>query len=304
MRQPKKTTSPARGRDNIVKFDIKTDGTLLEAARAALPDHTATKVKSLLKHHQFAVDGMPSSQFDRPVRAGDVLEVNFTRSFEVFSHPRIRMVYEDNDIMVVDKGYGLLSTASGKERDETVYGVLRRYVRRRNEHARVYVVHRLDRDTSGLMLLARNAKAREMLVKQWKDLVGQRSYVAVVEGQMEHKHGEVRNYLADDENNYEVYVTDNPKEGQLAVTRYVTRYVGTRYSLVELEMRTGRKNQIRVHMKSLGHPVSGDRKYGGHPNRIKRLALHATLLRLTHPITGKQLVFESPIPEGFELMVK
>ena len=153
MRQPS-NHRPGRSRhaDNVQKFKVKADAPLLEAAAAVLPDHKPTKLKSMLKHHQFAINGSPTSQFNQPVKAGDELWVNFDGSFHVFSHPRIKLVYEDADMMVVDKGYGVLSTAAGNNiKDETVYNVLRKYVKLRSEHARVYMVHRLDRDTSGLM---------------------------------------------------------------------------------------------------------------------------------------------------------
>ena len=126
----------------------------------------------MLKHHQFAINGSPTSQFNQPVKAGDELWVNFDGSFHVFSHPRIKLVYEDADMMVVDKGYGVLSTAAGNNiKDETVYNVLRKYVKLRSEHARVYMVHRLDRDTSGLMIVARTAKAREKFLTEWATIV-------------------------------------------------------------------------------------------------------------------------------------
>lgn len=142
MRQPSNNKPRRRRVDNIQKFTVKADAPLLEAVAAVLKDHKPTKLKSMLRHHQFAVNGTPSSQFDRPVNAGDELWVNFDGSFHVFTHPKLKLVYEDEDIMVVDKAYGMLSTAAGNNiKDETVYNVLRKYVKLRSEHARVYMVH-------------------------------------------------------------------------------------------------------------------------------------------------------------------
>lgn len=297
---------PRRGpaTDNVAKLTIKEDGTLLAAAAALLPDHKPTKLKSLLRHNQLAINGVPSTQFDMPVSAGDQLWVNFDRSFQIFSHPRIKLVYEDNDIIVVDKGYGVLSTAAGKPSDDTVYNIVKKYARGFSDKANVYVVHRLDRDTSGLMLLTRTKQARDKLISNWNNMVIDRKYIAIVEGKMEQKEGNVKSFLAENPDTFEMYSTDDKKLGRLAVTRYRVVEQGSRFAMVELEIKTGRKNQIRVHMHDLGNPVSGDRKYGGHPSPINRIALHATTLAIVHPITGKAVTFTSPVPDNFLKMIK
>ena len=288
---------------NIQKFKVSTSGPLLEVAGTILKDHTPTKVKSMLKHHQFAVNGTPSSQFDRPVNAGDELSINFDGSFRIFSHPKIKLIYEDNDIMIVDKGCSILSTAAAGTKDDTVFNVMRKYVKAGNEHAHIYVVHRLDRDTSGLMLLTRTAKARDTMLKNWTKVVTERKYEAIVEGAVKEDRGLVQNYLTDADN-YEVVSSDNPEEGVLAKTRYVVLDRTLRYSRVELSLTTGHKNQLRVHMKDLGHPISGDSKYGARSNGIHRLALHATRLGFIHPVTGKEMHFESPVPASFITLLK
>lgn len=297
---------PRRGpaTDNVAKLTIKEDGTLLAAAAALLPDHKPTKLKSLLRHNQLAINGVPSTQFDMPVSAGDQLWVNFDRSFQIFSHPRIKLVYEDNDIIVVDKGYGVLSTAAGKPSDDTVYNIVKKYARGFSDKANVYVVHRLDRDTSGLMLLTRTKQARDKLISNWNNMVIDRKYIAIVEGKVEQKEGTVKSFLAENPDTFEMYSTDDKKLGRLAVTRYRVVEQGSRFAMVELEIKTGRKNQIRVHMHDLGNPVSGDRKYGGHPSPINRIALHATTLAIVHPITGKAVTFTSPVPDNFLKMIK
>ncbi len=297
--------SPRRGpaTDNVAKLTIKEDGTLLATAAALLPDHKPTKLKSMLKHNQLAVNGVPSRQFDLAVHAGDQLWVNFDRSFQVFSHPRIKLVYEDNDIIVVDKGYGVLSTAAGKPSDDTVYNIIKKYARGFSDKANVYVVHRLDRDTSGLMLLTRTKQARDKLISNWNNMVIERKYVAVVEGDVAQPEGTIKSFLAENPDTFEMYSTDDKKVGRLAVTKYRLLKQGKRFAMVELEIKTGRKNQLRVHMQDMGNPVSGDRKYGGHPSPINRIALHATVLSFVHPITGKAVTFNSPFPDNFKKMV-
>ena len=292
------------GNKNIAKFKSPVAGGLLEVTSLLLPDHNATKVKSLLRHRQLAVNGTATTQFDYPVREGDELWVNYGGSFDVFKHPHLKLVYEDESILVVDKGYGMLSTAAGNVKDDTVFSVMRKYVKRRNEHARVFIVHRLDRDTSGLMLITRTAKAREKLVKNWTHMVLERYYEAVVEGIVDDDEGLIQSYLYDGDDNYTVHSTDDPNMGELAKTRFTVLERGTDKTLVQLSLRKGLKNQLRVHMSTKGHPISGDRKYGGHPNAIKRLALHATRLKIVHPSTGEEMTFHSPVPESFKELLK
>ena len=299
----KKTPRRGPATDNVAKLTIQQDSTLLAAAAALLPDHKPTKLKSMLRHNQLAIDGVPTTQFDHPVSAGQQLWVNFDRSFQVFSHPRVKLVYEDNDIIVIDKGYGVLSTAAGKPSDDTVYNIVKKYARRFSSKAAVYVVHRLDRDTSGLMLLTRTKQARDKLISNWNNMVIDRKYMAIVEGRVAQHEGTVKSFLAENPDTYEMYSTTDKKLGRLAVTRYRVVKQGSRFAMVELEIKTGRKNQIRVHMHDLGNPVSGDRKYGGHPSPINRIALHATTLTIVHPTTGKAVTFTSPAPENFNSML-
>lgn len=292
------------GNKNIAKFKSPVAGGLLEVTSLLLPDHNATKVKSLLRHRQLAVNGTATTQFDYPVKEGDEVWVNYSGSFDVFKHPHLKLVYEDENILVVDKGYGMLSTAAGNVKDDTVFSVMRKYVKRRNEHARVFIVHRLDRDTSGLMLITRTAKAREKLVKNWTQMVLERYYEAVVEGIVDDDEGLIQSYLYDGDDNYTVHSTDDPNKGELAKTRFTVLERGADKTLVQLSLRKGLKNQLRMHMSTKGHPISGDRKYGGHPNAIKRLALHATRLKIVHPATGEEMTFNSPVPASFKELLK
>ncbi len=168
---------------------------------------------------------------------------------------------------------------------------------------KIFIVHRLDRDTSGLMVFAKTQEAKERLQHNWNNMVLSRTYLAVVEGQPEPAEGVVKSYLAEN-SQFEVYSTENPEEGKLAVTRYTTLRSRGKYSLLEVSLDTGRKNQIRVHMKDLGCPISGDRKYGADSSPIHRLALHARTLRFIHPITRRDMNFTTPIPASFASMVK
>lgn len=288
--------------DVIETYPVNARTALMPFLLEVMPHRKRTNVKELLKHNQVAVNGAPVTQFDHSLNPGDEVKVNLTREFRVFYHRRLKLVYEDDDIIVVDKGYGLLSVSTDRVKDGTVYSIVREYVKWNNPANKVFIVHRLDRDTSGLMMLAKNIETKERLQHNWNNMVLSRRYLAVVEGVPEPSDGVVRSYLAQNRG-LEVYSTDNPEEGQLAITHYSTLRAGNGYALMEVELDTGRKNQIRVHMKDLGHPISGDRKYGARTSPIGRLALHARTLRFVHPTTRRVMDFSTPVPPAFAKMV-
>lgn len=289
--------------DSILVWTAAEESTLMQCLEAKLTDHKRTSIKALMKYNQVALNSMPTSQFDQPVHAGDTLSVNFTRPFVVFSHPRIKLVYEDNDIIVINKGSGILSVSTDNVKDGTAYSILRDYLKKKDPRLMLFVVHRLDRDTSGLMMFAKNVEAKEAMQHNWNNMVLDRRYVAVVEGKVEQEEGVVKSYLAET-SQFEVYSTQNPDEGQLAITRFKRLQCNNGYSLMELSLDTGRKNQIRVHMKDLGHPIVGDRKYGAKASPIHRLGLHARTLHFAHPVTKKEMLFETPIPSRFLSLLK
>ncbi len=289
--------------DVIETYPVKEDSVLMQFLVASMPNRKRTTIKELLKHNQVAVNDQPTTQFDTELHEGDTVKVNLTREFRVFYHRRMKLVYEDEDIIVVNKGYGLLSMGTDKVKDGTAYSILREYVKWHNPKTKLFIVHRLDRDTSGLMMFAKSEEAKETMQHNWNNMVLNRKYLAVVEGKVEEKDGVVRSYLAET-SQYEVYSTDDPNKGQLAVTRYKTLKCKNGYTLLEVELDTGRKNQIRVHMKDLKHPIAGDHKYGAKSSPIHRLALHAQTLRFIHPITRKEMNFTTPIPASFASMVK
>lgn len=288
--------------DVIETYHVTEDAPLLDFLIGAMPQRKRTAVKNLLGHNQIAVNGIPTTQFDMPLKDGDEVKANLTREFRVFYNRRLKLVYEDDDIIVVNKGYGLLSMGTDKIKEGTAYSILREYLKWQNPRNMLFIVHRLDRDTSGLMVFAKTQEAKDKLQHNWNNMVISRKYLAVVEGKPEPEEGEVRSYLAEN-SRFEVYSTDKPEEGQLAVTRYRTLRSRNGYSLMEVSLDTGRKNQIRVHMKDLGHPIAGDRRYGAKSSPIHRMALHAQTLRFIHPITRKDMNFSTPVPASFARMV-
>lgn len=291
--------------DRIVSFTAgEGNPQLLAFLAEKLPQLKRTALKQMLAHRQVKVAGNIVSQATRPLEPGEEVQANLNREFREFYHRRLRIIHEDDQIIVVHKGYGLLSMADDTARDsETAYSIVRDYLKNEHPGNKLFIVHRLDRDTSGLMLFAKTLQAKEALQHNWNNMVLERKYLCVVEGTPQPDQGVIRSYLCEN-SRHEVYSTpDETQGGKLAVTRYRTLSTRGAYSLVECELDTGRKNQIRVHMKQLGTPISGDRRYGGSPSPIHRMALHAQTLKFVHPLTRKAMSFTTPVPDSFRRLV-
>lgn len=277
---------------------------LMKFVAANFPDAPRNDIKKWLRFGHLMINGVVTSAFDAPVEPGQWVELNVSRPFVVFRHPRMQIMFEDDDIIVANKGYGLLSVGTGSQKKEqTAYGILKDYLKLVNPANKIFVIHRLDKATSGLMMFAKNPEAQEAMQHNWKNMVLRRNYVAVVEGYVKNDEGSITSYLGET-SAMEVYSSPEPGEGlKQATTRYKVLARGHGYSLLEFSLDTGRKNQIRVHAKELGHPIAGDRKYGAKASPINRLALHARTLRFAHPVTRKDMFFETPIPSKFLKMV-
>ncbi|MCH5217858.1 MAG: RluA family pseudouridine synthase [Muribaculaceae bacterium] len=274
---------------------------LIDFLEQTFADAKRNDIKKWLKYGHVKADGQVTSAFDYPLAPGAEVELNFSRPFVTFHHHRLELVYEDDDIIVVNKGYGLLSVGTGApstgkpgKPQETAYNILKDYVKAKNPANKIFVVHRLDRHTSGLMMFAKSAEMQEAMQHNWNNMVISRKYVALVEGIVEQDEGEIRSML-EENSAFKVY-SSKEGTGKMAVTRYkvLRRFQGN--TLVEFELDTGRKNQIRVHASDMGHPIVGDVKYGGHVSRLHRLALHAQTLRFAHPRTRRDMHFVSDIP--------
>ena len=214
----------------------------------------------------------------------------------------IELLYEDDDIVVVNKPSGLLTMGTDRDKSRTAHTILNEYVRKGNSKSRnrIYIVHRLDRDTSGILIFAKNEKVKLLLQEQWKDT--EKKYLTVVYGELNPKEGTISSYLAEN-SAYSVYSTPDSTKGKLSHTAYKVLKETKGFSLLEIHLLTGRKHQIRVHLSEKGHPVVGDSKYGKSGDGYNCLALHARSFSCTHPITGKLLFFETPIPEFFNRLV-
>lgn len=287
----------ARARTQYTDYTVNEPMELMEFLAAKMPDASRTKLKSLLSKRVVFVDSVITTQYNFPLKPGMKVQISRDKGKKEFHNKLLKIVYEDAYIIVVEKMQGLLSVSSERQKERTAYHILNEYVQRSNGRgSNVYIVHRLDRDTSGLMMFAKDEKTQRTLRDNWHEIVTDRRYVAVVAGEMEKNAGCIISWLTD----RTLYVYSSPTDdgGQKSITHYRTIKRANGYSLVELNLETGRKNQIRVHMQDLGHPIVGDGRYGlEEVNPIGRLALHAFKLCFYHPVTGELMQFETPYPK-------
>jgi len=294
--QHKSGFKPERLKEVALKVSETTE--LMKFLIEKFPEKSRTTIKSMLAHKQVTIDDMVTTKFDFPLKRGQMVYLNKKKTDEKPRFRGMRIVHEDADIIVIEKGSGLLSIATDAEKSKTAYSMLSEYVKKFDPKNLIFIVHRLDRDTSGLMMFAKSKKVQEALQKDWNDSIIERSYVVVVEGEVEKTEGTITSWLKENKA-LVMYSSQIPDDGQKAITNYKVLKVGKQFSLLEVKLETGRKNQIRAHMKDLGHSVTGDKKYGAKLNPIGQMGLHARVLAFKHPITGKTFRFDTPIPGKF-----
>lgn len=284
-----------------LEFKVVKASTLLIFLYESIADKSKTTVKSYLANRQVAINDVVTTKFDQPINVGDRVVVSFGRQKESLRHPLLKLIYEDDDLVVVNKSYGLLSIATDKEKNRTAYKIVSDYLKKSDPKALIFVVHRLDRETSGIMMFAKNEQVQKKLQLNWNDNVLERKYYAVVEGVIEQPDGVIESYLTESKKSLKVYATTK-EEGKLATTAFKVLKTNELNTLLELELETGRKNQIRAHLEYVGFPIIGDKKYGAKTNPIGRVALHAGSIVFAHPEDGRQMRFEAPMPGSFANM--
>ncbi len=270
---------------------------------------TRTGIKQLLGQRRVLVNGTVQTRHDTPLRKGDRVVIVSGRGNAELRHPKLRMVYEDEWLIVVEKKQGLLTVpvyAGGTE--TTAFSILKAYVKRQDPRNGIYVVHRLDRETSGLLVFAKTPELQAYMRTYWRQIVTRRTYIALAEGLFAQSEGTITTWLTEDKRHAMVYSSPTDNGGQIAVSHYAVVRQTTAaqeaqggFSLVELNLETGRTNQIRVHLAGLGHPIVGDRKYGtgNTSSPIDRLCLHARVLEFIHPVTEQKVHFQTPTPKDF-----
>lgn len=280
-----------------IEFTVKTSQPLMEFLMTAMQGISRNKVKAILSGHGISVDKKLVTQYDFLLQPGMVVRVSRHKRSTELKNKFIKLVYEDKDLVVIEKNIGILSMSSSSHQF-CVKTLLDEYFKRRHFKCTAHIVHRLDRETSGLMIYAKSLEVKRILEENWHDLVTDRRYIAVVSGKMEREGGTISSWLKDNKA-FITHSSPTDNGGKFAVTHFHTLETRDRYSLVELKLETGRKNQIRVHMQDIGHPVIGDPKYGDGNNPIGRLGLHAFRLNFFHPITNERMEFETPYPSSF-----
>lgn len=269
----------------------------------AFPQNTRSSIKSFLQNRRVLVNGKSVSKYNHILYPGDKVEIVKPVIKKKVKLIGLNILFEDKHLIVIDKAEGLLSIAGQNKEEETAFRVLSQHVKEEDDRNRIFVIHRLDKDTSGVMMYAKSQEVQELLQRNWKDLIKERTYITVVEGAIEQEEGRITSWLTEGKT-FMMYSSFQDNGGQLAVLDYRKLKHTNNFSLLEINLETGRKNQIRVQLQAIGHPVAGDKKYHARTNLIKRIALHAKTLTFTHPITKKELRFDVQVPKSFYQLLK
>ena len=275
------------------KYIVKENEILIEFLKKTFSNLSKNSVKSLLHNEKVFVNGNMTTKYNYELNIGDVVEIREKVA------KNIDIIYEDKDIIVINKPSGLLTVATEKEKNKTAYHLVMEYLKKKNKNNRIFIIHRLDKDTSGIIMFAKNERAKHLYQDNWNDIVKKRCYYAVIDGKMENKEGTIKSYSK--ENGNMVYPVKD-RSGKLAITEYKVLKERKNISLLDINLKTGRKNQIRVHMKENKTPILGDLKYGEKSKLINRLALHAYKLELINPVTKKLLIFEASMPNEIKTL--
>ena len=287
--------------NSIKEYKVHEECELLTFLFSKYQNLSRNAVKSLLSGHFVAVNGAPVSQYNLMLSKDDVVIVSKQRITKK-ERQDLPIIFENDEFIVINKPSGLLTIPSDNEKGRTAYRMVNDYVQQKDKHSRIYVVHRLDEDTSGVLMFAKNPKIKDILQKNWNEIVLERGYFAVVEGKMKKQEETLVNYLKENSLNL-MYVSDDKIHGKKCVTNYKVIASNSKYSLLDVNIDTGRKNQIRVQLGHIGHHVVGDDKYGEPSDPLKRLGLHAYKLKFVHPVTKKIYEFKTELPVEFKKII-
>ena len=285
------------------EYIVKEEMMLMEFLRITLTKLSKNNIKSLLSKEMVLVNNSVQTKFNYIVKPKDKITIRETKIKENNYNKDINILYEDEDIIVINKPAGLLTIATEKEKEYTLYHFVMNYVKNKDKHNKIFIIHRLDRETSGIVIFAKNQKTKNIFQNSWGKKILYRGYYAIVEGAVSKKEGTIKSYLTEN-NSYMVYSTNNKNDGKLAITDYKVVKENDKYSLLEVNIKTGRKNQIRVHLKENGNVIVGDKKYGSKINPINRMALHAYKLEFIDPRNNKKLSFKTEMPTLFKKIIK
>jgi 23S rRNA pseudouridine1911/1915/1917 synthase len=279
-------------------FEVTEEIQLLTFLLAKIPNKSRHNVKALLRDKQVLVNKKVVTQFNHVLQPKQIVEIKDTKAPQEQRYKGLKIIFEDAHLIVIEKDEGTLSIATEKQKLHNAYSILSDHIKKEDPRNRIFVIHRLDRETSGLMMFAKSEKVQKLMQESWNATIQERTYLALTEGFVKQLEGTVESYLVENKA-LTVYSVSNPNLGKHAITHYETLKSTERNSLLKVYLETGRKNQIRVHMKDIGFPIVGDEKYGAKTDPINRLGLHAWVLSFIHPITQEEMYFETPIPRKF-----
>lgn len=280
-------------------FINKDSTTLLSSISIFKKDLSNKTIKNYIKNGMVTVNDKIVTNSSLLLSPGDKIEISYNKK-KIIEYD-LDILYEDDYLIAINKPCGLLSISNEKEKEITAYRMVSDYVKKNSKHKFIFVLHRLDQDTSGVLVFAKNEKIRDKMQDNWNTIVKKRGYIAIVDGKLTGS-DTIHTYLLENRQQF-VYSSKN-KEGKEAITHYSVIRNNSNYSLVQIFIDTGRRNQIRVHLSELGYPIVGDKKYRCKTNPIKRLCLHANILEFIHPVTKKLIHIESEIPSEFKKIIK
>lgn len=287
-------------RESRTFLTVKEEVALFDFIISKMGGMSKTAVKNLLSKGQVKVNENIVTQYNTSLKPNDKIEINFMKASVGLTSSKLSLIYEDDQIIAINKSAGLLSVATDKQEDMTAFRIVMNHMKKLDKKNRLYIVHRLDRETSGILLFAKDKETQLYLQKNWQKVVKRKNYLALVEGKVAQEEGTIHSWLYEEPKSKKVYSFENDKNGGLeSFTDYKIRKAYPNYTLLDVNLRTGRKNQIRVHLQSIGHPIVGDKKYGGSKSPIGRIGLHAYQIEFVHPVTRKAVSLEAPIPEKF-----
>ena len=292
----KSSSTSARNTHLKVNEDID----LMNFLLSKMGGMSRNSIKSLLAHRQVMVNGEISTQFNLPLKTNDSVSITSVRGNIELHHHKLKIIFEDSYLIVVEKKEGLLTVSTGNNNETTAFSILKTHIKKSSPSNRIYVVHRLDRETSGVIMFAKTKEVQIILQENWHRIITKRVYTALVEGCVSKETDTICSWLTENEKSLKIHSSKQDNGGQEAITHFKRIKSNDNFSLLEIELETGRKNQIRVHMQDIGHPIVGDKKYGSTTNSINRLGLHAKVLAFYHPITTEIISFDSPVPKSFQ----
>jgi 23S rRNA pseudouridine1911/1915/1917 synthase len=290
---------------NSNEYIVEIDSYLLEYLYSKIEHKSKNNIKSILARGSVLVDGIVTTKYNYTLKKGQKVTIKLAQIYDKEDKETLDIIYEDDDLIVINKPAGLLTIATDNDNlnEKTAYEMISSYIKRYHPKSHVFIVHRLDRDTSGILVMAKNEKIKYLLQDNWNDIVTIRGYVAIVEGKVPKDQDTIKSWLKETKTQL-MYSSNRTGDGKEAITHYHKLKDNNQYTLLEINIDTGRKNQIRVHMKDIGNCVIGDKKYGAQTNPLKRLGLHANILEFKHPINNKIMHFETPIPNEFMTLFK